>query len=240
MDGEEFLALNPGIIFVFYSKKLFFIQFFALIDTLGDKNYFSYRDLQKLCVKLNLGGNGKREELESRLKGWHRSRTFRSENLVVNTNNDFENIPMNVVGNNFTLMKFDVKSKNPNAVRKQQTRIVTEDSSSVVSPTLLRPLRAEPSTPGKGILKQASTPTRNVPEAPLSVRKLDKITFSPFNGVKVIPHRRQILAMERANIYESQSHQIQNDYEDYEEEDEDMDNYEYYQGEGSDEEMEVY
>jgi hypothetical protein len=44
-------------------------------ELLEDKNTFSYRDIQQLCVRLELGGKGKREELVEKLKRWHRSRS---------------------------------------------------------------------------------------------------------------------------------------------------------------------
>jgi len=44
-------------------------------ELLDDKDTFSYRDLQKLCVRLHLGGKGKREELVEKLQDWHRSRS---------------------------------------------------------------------------------------------------------------------------------------------------------------------
>ena len=85
-------------------------------------------------------------------------------------------------------------------------------NTSCVSPILMRALRAEGTgTPGRSILK-VKTPVKMTPqqekmtpqqekansfgniliaggERENSVRKLDKITFSPFNGVKVIPNR---------------------------------------------------
>ncbi len=73
-------------------------------------------------------------------------------------------------------------------------------NTSCVSPTLLRALRAEGTgTPGKSILK-VKTPIKtplvekcsslnNYISGTESIRKLEKITFSPFNGVKVIPNR---------------------------------------------------
>jgi hypothetical protein len=44
-------------------------------ELLDDKDTFSYRDLQKLCVRLQLGGKGKREDLVEKLQDWHRSRS---------------------------------------------------------------------------------------------------------------------------------------------------------------------
>jgi hypothetical protein len=103
---------------------------------------------------------------------------------------------MNVVGNNFAVLPITVASKASSNKRKRRSSVVanpnlTDDAMAVTSPSLLRPLAA--STVGReliGILKcvsgnqdvcRASTPN-----------KLDKITFSPFNGVKVIPHRSSL------------------------------------------------
>jgi len=44
-------------------------------ELLDDKDTFSYRDIQLLCVKFQLGGKGKREELVEKLQAWHRSRS---------------------------------------------------------------------------------------------------------------------------------------------------------------------
>ncbi len=89
MDGEQFIAINPA--------------------TLEDRNYFSYRDLQKLCLKLNLGASGRREELEEKLKAWNRGRLNNGIGMIGALNENEESIPMNVEGNNFALLKVDVK-----------------------------------------------------------------------------------------------------------------------------------
>jgi hypothetical protein len=70
-----------------------------------------------------------------------------------------------------------------------------EADSAVVSPTALRPLiRADvnniqiPPTP-KSALKRSNSLEVNENDGYSNVQRLDKITFSPFNSVRIIPHR---------------------------------------------------
>lgn len=223
MEGQEFVVINP--------------------DTLNNKDYFSYRDLQKLCLKLNLGGSGNRELLELKLKDWNRQRSRYGETVAISAdeNENDQNIPMNVIGNNFSLLAVNIVSKTDSVKSKKTSSIAGFSSTteeSVVSPTLLRALRAEPSTPGKGILKQHknSTPHKedNNSNNNISITRFDKITFSPFNGVKVIPNRR---FQHNDNNDENWGESVYNGYEECEDDENNYDNY-YYEDENSEEEEE--
>ena len=217
MEGEEFLAINP--------------------DTLNDTNIWSYRDLQKISKALNIKANDKRHILINHLQQWHRMRVDGTRTILTDDNDiTSEAIDMNVIGNNFSLFAMNVKAKdhstsdnNPttttdditNAGNTHKRRKTCRDSivaigageSGLISPTLLRPLRPEPATPGKSCLKSTSayvsyTPLNhdtitntttnnenNHENAPPSARKrFANICFSPFNGVRVIAHRETIMS----------------------------------------------
>jgi hypothetical protein len=138
---------------------------------------------------------------------------------------------MNVMGNNFALMAVSVQpaasSTSSAVVSRPKCRIKGgergtvksrrrssmgslvatehEDHCTVVSPSLLRPLRSEPNretlitsetgvtTPGRGILKSSNSPRGGCVAARspdiTKMKKLPNIMFSPFNGVKIIGHR---------------------------------------------------
>lgn len=82
---------------------------------------FSYRDIQRLCVRLKLGGKGKREALVLKLQEWHRSRSPEKKSSSAHkskksssdsdSDNEDENhssLPMNVIGQRFCLMPINV------------------------------------------------------------------------------------------------------------------------------------
>jgi len=162
MKNNEYLVANP--------------------DTFQNPEIWTYRDLQKLCVKLSLGGKGSRAELLQKLEAWHRQReTDKSQR---------ENgISMNVAGNNFSLLEINVRPTK--CKRKRRSSIIDssrKDIGSTVSPTLLRPLqRINCDTPSKSILKNISNYSENSKD--IGTNKMAKLTFSPFNGVKLIENR---------------------------------------------------
>ena len=86
---EKYIAINP--------------------DTFDDKDQWSYRDLQKLCMELKLGGRGSRQDLVQKLGEWHRGRDVvpEDEEIVIDETND--TLPMNVIGNNFSLLPIHVR-----------------------------------------------------------------------------------------------------------------------------------
>lgn len=183
MQGQEYLTINP--------------------DTFSDRNTWSYKELQKLCGKLSLGGRGTRDSLEDKLIGWHRERVHTEEP-------EEEKFEMNVPGNNFSLLQMNVE---PSKIKGKQARrrssiVGLNDTTEKVSPSMLRPITVA-HTPNKGILKkrpanlemdaigvtnevfeETAAATMNNMTTP---RKLAKLTFSPFNGVKVISHRHEDL-----------------------------------------------
>ena len=172
MEGEEYIAINP--------------------DTLHDSSHWSYRDLQKLCRKLNLGGKGSRSILEQKLLTWHRERPCDEESAA-------EMFEMNVPGNNFSLLQVNVV---PSSRKKASRRssIGLDDDKMIVDPIVLKPFKNNKveDTP-KGILKKRPSyfdieiidNDDDIPNS--SSKKLSKLTFSPYNGVKVISHRHKDL-----------------------------------------------
>jgi hypothetical protein len=169
MEGEQYYVINP--------------------DTLSDCEHWSYQDLQKLCIKLKLGGRGSRNMLESKLQDWHRNRDVRGR-----ANDDEEIIPMNVRVNNFSLLQIKLTEKTSVKRRKSSSFFRQENNrQEIVSPTILRPLK-DSTTPGKSILKRAVENSEenlsdNIQSYQQTPMKLAKLKFSPFNGVKVIANR---------------------------------------------------
>ena len=101
---------------------------------------------------------------------------------------------MNVEGSNFSVLPIALeprdedKDENESKRRRRSSFLTIEvdkENHTLVSPCLLRPLRhAEDGTPSKSILKFSCKERSPVPP-----NKLPNITFSPFNAVRVIPHR---------------------------------------------------
>ena len=175
MQGQEYLTINP--------------------DTFSDTNIWSYKDLQKLCSKLSLGGRGTRDALEEKLCYWHRDREQTEDEP------EEEKFEMNVPGNNFSLLQINVQ---PSKIKGKKSRrksslLGFDEATEKVSPSILRPFC--PQTPSKGILKKRPANLEmNAIEAAATAapvnytpRKLSKLTFSPYNGVKVISHRHEDL-----------------------------------------------
>mmetsp|Transcript_23218 Transcript_23218/g.39325 ORF Transcript_23218/g.39325 Transcript_23218/m.39325 type:complete len:192 (+) Transcript_23218:112-687(+) len=182
MQGQEYLTINP--------------------DTFSDANTWSYKDLQILCKKLALGGRGTRDCLEEKLFSWHRERQHEDKP-------EEEKFEMNVPGNNFSLLQINVepsKKVGKNTKRRKSSLLGLDDATTEVNPSILRPFN--PQTPSKGILKKRpahldmesleldewtnATP-RDQESNAFTPKKLSKLTFSPFNGVKVISHRHEEL-----------------------------------------------
>lgn len=166
MDGEEYFSLNPGVF--------------------SEKTQWSYQNLKSLCKELGLGGSGKRCELEAKLQRWHLSRA-EGENLVPSAENE-ENLPMNVLGSNFNILKIvppterELKgNRNKRKPSLQSIEIDNKENYCCRSPTQLK----FPVTPSKSILKQDSRSEN----CPVSASKMNGIKFSPFNKVRIIPHR---------------------------------------------------
>ena len=191
-EGDEFFALNPGMF--------------------ADRKCWSYNDLRRLSRDLGLGGKGKRVQLEAKLTSWHRQRTDAMTNLVPSSSSldggRVDDIPMNVEGSNFSVLPIALgirediddddndREDGHDAKRRRRSSFLMleidnkeNQSTTLVSPFVLRPLRSRSDeslhgTPGKGILKIDCGERSPVPP-----NKLANITFSPFNGVRVIPHR---------------------------------------------------
>jgi hypothetical protein len=178
MQGQEYLTINP--------------------DTFSDTNTWSYKDLQKLCSKLSLGGKGTRDSLEEKLHTWHRERLYEEEP-------EEEKYEMNVPGNNFSLLQINVapskqEQKGKNGKRRRSSLLGLNDTTEKVDPSVLRPFNAQ--TPRKSILKKRPADLAmtsidltewKTGDDFTSSKKLSKLTFSPYNGVKVISHRYEEL-----------------------------------------------
>ena len=137
-------------------------------ELLDDSTVISYRDLQRLCARLKLGGKGKRSELVEKLQRWHRSRSPTKASTT-----DSPGLPMNVPGANFSLLDLNLnlspggdkensmpsdglsrKSLGAHRKSKNVSRIGGDAGDEAVSPRLLNPLRRanDINTP-KSILK---------------------------------------------------------------------------------------
>jgi hypothetical protein len=177
MEGQQFLTINP--------------------DTLVDRNLWSYRDLQKISKSVGIRANSKREKLIRKLQEWHRDRKDGTQTLVGNdddSDDSMENYDMNVIGNNFAILPVNVREKKAGTKRKRNSILGLDDEKDgIVSPKLLLPLRPEPATPGKGILKtnNGNDENRKHCASPPTASKMANICFSPFNAVKVIAHREE-------------------------------------------------
>ena len=152
----------------------------ALLD---DDQAFSYRDLQRLCKRIGLGGNGKRVVLVERLRTWNRERPAQA---LCDENSP---LPMNVPGQHFALLNIHVsagprvapepghaggdKNADPAAAdahaapaSKRRRSLVggaggAHDTAEHVSPRLLRPLeRADAIETPRSIMKSAYVATR--------------------------------------------------------------------------------
>lgn len=189
MQGQEYSTINP--------------------DTFSDPDIWSYKDLQKLCGKLSLGGKGTRGALEDKLLSWHRERVYSDEP-------EQEKFEMNVPGNNFALLKIDVQNSKMSGkrARRKSSLLRIADSNACGIPPVTIPVSMPPVcglTPSKSILKKRSASEDDYCEqsgaeqylwsstltlgmtAEYTPKKMSKLTFSPFNGVKVISHRHEHL-----------------------------------------------
>lgn len=214
MEGDSYITFNP--------------------DLFQDSNQWSYRDLQRLCKRLTLPANGSRDVLVERLHCWHRTKftepkaigdrtmgTFESD---MQSSMDEENLEINTMANNFAMLSVQVKST-PMSVRRRKTSLLTESSKAINAEAgQLRPLRqilepVIPETPSRGILKKQRVvePEEGIVRG--SSTRPSRIAFSPFNAVKVIPHR---LSHVTVNLMEQFSDHSFDDDTDEEPDDEDI------------------
>lgn len=218
MEGERFFAYN----FATFSK---------------DAGVWSYRDIQKLCVSLGINAKGKRGRLVRKLAEWHRSRYEDDSCLVplVDPNSE-ENIPMNVLGNNFGLLPVNVTTEKPptktsrSSSKKRKSLVSSEDEPAIVSPNILRPLeKRETCGSPRSILKRSKRDSPTIDSEKKSVaptststhadaQKLEHITFSPYNAVQIIAHRTDNHDNPEGWHYVDPMDNNQDVYEDYDDE----------------------
>mmetsp|Transcript_30154 Transcript_30154/g.59041 ORF Transcript_30154/g.59041 Transcript_30154/m.59041 type:complete len:352 (+) Transcript_30154:36-1091(+) len=109
-------------------------QFFTYNPDCFDDEQWSYRDLQKLCIKMELGGRGKRKELVQKLQDWNQKKLVRNPKEPVD---------------NFTLLEADVNvavvgnNRRKSGVRKT-------GGGMTISPRLLSPLTKKPRRQANG------------------------------------------------------------------------------------------
>jgi hypothetical protein len=130
-----------------------------------DDETWTYRDLQKLSMKLGLGGKGGREQLVEKLKQWHKQQF-----------NEERHGP----GSNFALLEVEVPAC------LLQPDATPASPSKGAAPSLLSPLKINPAKKTQeglpiGILSPSK---RNTPSA-----QKKRLSFSIFNGTKIIPDR---------------------------------------------------
>lgn len=128
---------------------------------LADERW-QYRDLQKLCMSLGLGGRGNRSALVDKLRRWNRTEFDQTKQSA---HPDEVSLP-----SNFTLLDLGI------SVRK------SNENNPELTPLTSRPPRNEDGTP-KSIL---STPRRSREQ-----EGKRRLSFSKFNGVCLIPSRNQ-------------------------------------------------
>jgi hypothetical protein len=140
---------------------------------------WSYRDLQLLCMKLGLGGKGSREQLINKLHTWNREHPEEQLRNVLDTDKP---------PSKFTLLDLNITEKT-----------TTKDIAPHLTPLRCRPPRAVDGTP-VGILSVKS---------PFTPSHQKRLSFSLFNGVKIIPPREQ-----RSNADQSSSEDEEDDDDD--------------------------
>jgi hypothetical protein len=125
--------------------------------------------------------------------------------------------------------KLQQQAQQPSSAQKRRTSLLNGVDLSnthetlAVSPTLLKPLHMLPGeskgldvTPGKSILK------RNTEREREEHGSASKITFSPFNGTKVIPHRRAPQATGKSFWQEEDDDVIMEEEEEFEDDPEEL------------------
>ena len=144
-------------------------------------------------MKLNLSGKGSRLDICERLTEWHRMRHEDDTAIIPLDQSTEEHIPMNVIGNNFANFPVIVDIKKSKDRRRKKSLVSSDENNpAVVSPSTLRPFRVDQCETPRSILKCRN---RNFSSPPVYkggheiAQKLDKITFSPYNSVKIIAHR---------------------------------------------------
>jgi hypothetical protein len=112
-----------------------------------------------------------------RLASWHRQRIHHQD---AGSWHDQESIPMNVDGNNFALLDLRNELK---CLGATNLVISTEYINRYDRNESLKPTRGAFTT-GRSILKK-----KTVSGEYFMQTKPSRLSFSPFNGVKIIPHR---------------------------------------------------
>ena len=206
-EGDEFFALNPGL---FSDHKCW--SYNDLRRLSRDLGLGGNGKRTQLESKLTTWHRQRTDTMTNLVPS---SSSLDGGNVEEAVDDD---IPMNVEGSNFSVLPIALEVREDlddddddgsgsgdhddggrhDAKRRRRSSFLTLEidnkennttTTTLVSPFLLRPLRSRSDeclngTPGKGILKV------NCGErSPVPPNKLPNIQFSPFNGVRVIPHR---------------------------------------------------
>ena len=116
MEGQDFITINP--------------------DTLTDSTVWSYRDLQKISRAVGVKANGSRDDLVQKLQTWNRMRVDGTKTVVDDNFIDSqvpvktENLEMNVIGNNFSILAVHVKAVDSNTVKLSRPTCIDNDNGS--------------------------------------------------------------------------------------------------------------
>jgi hypothetical protein len=140
-------------------------------------------------MKLGIGGKGSRAVLQEKLISWHRKRSKgNTPNNPVGDDEDHhqvENIPMNVIGNNFSMLdvREEVKSL------KAASAVWSSHNELERSINQLKPSRGQWSSK-RGILRRDDN--SDFADILKSMKSTSRLSFSPFNAVKIIPNRVEL------------------------------------------------
>ena len=181
-------------------------------DMLRDAAW-NFRDLQLLCMRLRLGGRGTRDQLVERLLAWHRKCFHKREDLE----DDEDDHPLSIrkrmkYASNFSLLQFDTSAIMQQTAIADPTAAAAEPAPT--TPPLSPPNDGHANGPLAHVTVSSSLPQLLTPLIYRTARKQDgtprsiispsmrpkssakRLSFSVFNGVKLIPSRQTSLELE--------------------------------------------
>lgn len=163
---------------------------------------WNFRDLQLLCMRLGLGGRGTRDQLVERLLAWHR-KCFRKKEADEEEEEEDDH-PLSIrkrmkYASNFSLLQFDTS-----AMMQASAAPAPVEAAPTTPP--LSPIDAHANAPLASVTVSSSLPQLLTPLLYRTARRPDgtprsilspsmrpksakRLSFSVFNGVKLIPSR---------------------------------------------------